>query len=242
MNVIAWNLGHQIWPRPIPDHMVDVLLALEADTVLFNEYVDDDSREPFKAAMRTVGFDYQAISPAPPRHHRIFAASRMAFEVGDLEPPQFDSWARSNFLHLRFADFPVELVGIRAPAYKLKSDLRAYWTQLATIMDSVKKRPILFAGDINRDPFNEAEQPGVAAIPFAPCGEYTVPNPAGDWSFMANTDKGYRIDHVLHSASVGIESAEYVARLDGRVLAGPRAEEAISDHAALRFTVADSAA
>ena len=99
MKVIAWNLAHQVKKRPIPDYLVDVILDLEADTVLFNEYVDDEIREPFKTAMREVGFEYQAVSPTPDVHNQIFAASRHAFEVGDLQPPQFDGSAISNFLH-----------------------------------------------------------------------------------------------------------------------------------------------
>lgn len=36
MKVIAWNIAHQSKKRPIPDDMVDVINALEADTVFFN--------------------------------------------------------------------------------------------------------------------------------------------------------------------------------------------------------------
>lgn len=116
MKVIAWNLAHQVKVRPIPADFIDVTLALEAETVLFNEYVDDPSREPFKAAMRGAGFLRQAVSATPARHNQILAASKNAFEIGDLLPPQFDGSAISNFVHLKFADFPFEMVGLRAPA------------------------------------------------------------------------------------------------------------------------------
>ena len=86
MNVIAWNLAHQIREKPIPDYLVEVIQDLDANTVLFNEYVDADSREPFKAAMRDAGYEYQAVSPTPARPDQIFAASRHRFEVGDLKP------------------------------------------------------------------------------------------------------------------------------------------------------------
>ena len=76
MKIIAWNLAHQIREKPIPDYMVEVVRDLEADTVLFNEYVDADSREPFKAAMRDAGYEFQAVSPSPAKHNQIFAASR----------------------------------------------------------------------------------------------------------------------------------------------------------------------
>ena len=74
MKVIAWNLAHQIKKRPIPDDMVEVIQDLEAYTVLFNEYVDDEIRKPFKDAMRDAGYKWQAISPTPAVHNQIFAA------------------------------------------------------------------------------------------------------------------------------------------------------------------------
>ena len=157
MITIAWNLAHQIKVRPIPDDLVEVIPSLEAETVLFNEYVDDPSREPFKAAMREAGFRHQAVSATPARHNQIFAASKHAFDVGDLRPPQFDGSAISNFLHLKFRDFPFEMVGLRAPAYEKAADRKAYWAELGHIMESARDRAILFAGDINFDPFVKAK-------------------------------------------------------------------------------------
>ena len=125
MLTLAWSLAHQVKVRPIPDDLVEVILATEAETVLFNEYVDDPSRESFKAAMREAGLLHQAVSPTPARHNQIFAASKHAFEVGDLQPPQFDGSAISNFLHLKFMGFPFEMVGLRAPAYEEAPDRKA---------------------------------------------------------------------------------------------------------------------
>ena len=113
--ILAWNLAHQVKVRPIPADLVEVILTTGAETVLFNEYVDAPSREPFKAAMREAGYRWQAVSETPARHNQIFAASKHAFEVGDLRPPQFDGSAISNFLHLKFADYPSEIVGLCAP-------------------------------------------------------------------------------------------------------------------------------
>lgn len=171
MKVIAWNLAHQVRKRRIPDYLVDVIQDLEADTVLFNEYVDDEIRGPFKAAMREAGFGFQAVSWTPARHNQIFAASRFAFEIGDLKPPQIDGSAISNFLHLKFAEFPVEMVGIRAPAYKKKADWNAYWDELAAIMESANDRAILFAGDVNYDPFKKAGHIQAESVPFRGSGE-----------------------------------------------------------------------
>ena len=235
MKVIAWNLAHQVKARPIPADFVDVILATGAETVLFNEYVDDPSREPFKAAMREAGFLHQAVSATPARYNQIFAASKHAFEVGDLRPPQFDGSAISNFLHLKFTDFPFEIVGLRAPAYEKAPDRKAYWAELGQIMKSARDRAILFAGDINFDPFVKARQEGAPQVPFPFASGYQVPNPKGAWSYLAHSGKGYKIDHVIHTPGMVITEVEYLSRIGDRHLAGQKSNAPISDHAALRF-------
>lgn len=237
MKTIAWNLAHQIHEKPIPDFLADVVCDLKADTVLFNEWVDTDRCEPFKQALRDAGFVHHAVSPTPARHNQIFAASRFAFEVGDLQPPQFDGSAISNFLHLRFPDTGVEVVGMRAPAYKKRADWHAYWDELAAIMNSVRDRPILFAGDVNYDPFKKAKKEGARTVPFHLCDGYEIPNPQGEWSYLHHTGSGSRIDHVIHTPSLAVTEAEYVDQIGGRHLAGSKSLQPISDHAALRFTV-----
>lgn len=235
MKIIAWNIAHQVKKRLIPEYMVDVIQDLEADTVLFNEYVDEGIREPFKQAMREAGYAYQAVSPTPAVHNQIFAASKYAFEVGDLQPPQFDGSAISNFLHLKFVDFPVEMAGVRAPAYNKAADKHAYWAELANIMESVNDRPILFAGDVNYDPFRKAKQPDAETVPFHLCEGYEIPKPSGDWSYLAHSGKGFDIDHVMHTAGVKVTNVEYIDRIRGRFLAGEKIKKPISDHAVLRF-------
>ncbi|MEC5128376.1 endonuclease/exonuclease/phosphatase family protein [Verrucomicrobiales bacterium BCK34] len=237
MKVIAWNIAHQVRKRPIPDYMVDVIEDLEADTVFFNEYIDHEIREPFKEAMREAGYEWQAVSPTPAVHNQIFAASRIPFKVGDLEPPQFDGSAISNFLHLQFDDFPVEMVGIRAPAYSKAADKHAYWAELAAIMNSAKERKILFAGDVNYDPFKKAKQPEAETVPFHLCEAYQIPHPKGDWSFLAHSGNGFKIDHVMHTSNVAISEVEYLDWIRGRYLAGEKIKKPISDHAVLRFEV-----
>ncbi len=237
MLTLAWNLAHQVKVRPIPDDFVDVILALKAETVLFNEYVDDPSREPFKAAIREAGYRWQAVSPTLARHNQIFAASKHAFEVGDIRPPQFDGSAISNFLHFRFVDFPFEMVGLRAPAYEKAAERKAYWADLGQIMESAKDRAILFAGDINFDPFVKSKQEGCSCTSFPLAKGYVVPNPEGAWSYRGHSGKGYNIDHVIHTPRVEVTGVEYIDHIGERFLAGEKSKSPISDHAALRFVV-----
>jgi len=241
MRVIAWNVAHQIKMRPIPADLPALFDSIGADVVLLNEFVDGPSRAAFYADLQQAGYLWRLVSETPGVHNQILAASRLEFRPGDLRPPtlgdRMDGSAISNFLHIRFQQPEIEMVGMRAPAYTVSADRRAYWSEMADLVSGVADRPILFAGDINMDPFKRAGQVGAKAIGFEHCAAFTVPNPSGEWSFR---DKGgrwapTRIDHVLHSSAVRIEDARYVEVHNGRVLAGLRPHLPISDHAALVF-------
>ena len=66
---------------------------------------------------------------------------------------------------------------------------------------------------------------------------YQVPNPKGDWSYLAHSGKGYKIDHVLHTPSVVATEVDYLTRIGDRFLAGEKSKSPISDHAVLRFAI-----
>lgn len=107
-------------------------------------------------------------------------------------------------------------------------------------MESARARSILFAGDINFDPFVKAKKKGASQVHFPFASGYQVPNPAGDWSYLAHSGKGYKIDHVLHTPSVVVSEVEYLTRIKDRHLAGVKANAPISDHAVLRFEACGS--
>ena len=131
------------------------------------------------------------------------------------------------------------MVGLRAPAYEKAADRKAYWAELGQIMDSVRNPSILFAGDINFDPFVKAKQEGAIRCSFPFASGYQVPNPTGDWSYLSHSGKGYKIDHVVHTPGVVVTEVEYLTRIGDRHLAGEKSKSPISDHAALRFKVGE---
>src|SRR5690606_15311198 len=138
---------------------------------------------------------------------------------------------------LKFANLPFEMVGLRAPAYEKAADRKAYWAELGQIMESAHDRAILFTGDINFDPFVKAKQERAPQTPFPFASGYQVPNPRGDWSYLAHSGKGYKIDHVIHTPSVLVTDVEFLTRIGDRHLAGMKSNAPISDHAALRFRI-----
>jgi len=242
VRVISWNLNHRCREKLIPDGISGLFVELDADLILLNEFVDGPSRRTFRDSMRGAGYGHQAVSFTPALHNQVFAASRFPFTVGDVAPPTLgdrqDGSAIANFLHIRFEHLPLEVVGMRAPAYDISADVKAYWAELAAIMLGVSDRPIVFAGDINQNPFKRARMPDVPSLSFPLCPAYCVPNPVGEWSYKSPDGRGLptRIDHVLHTSRVTVMDTRYIAVHDDLTLAGLRAEHPISDHALLAFT------
>lgn len=106
-------------------------------------------------------------------------------------------------------------------------------------MESARDRSILFAGDINFDPFVKGKQEGATRVSFPFASGYQVPNPRGDLSYLAHSGKGYKIDHLIHTPGVAVTEVEYLSFIGDRHL-GERSNAPISDHAALRFEACGS--
>jgi endonuclease/exonuclease/phosphatase family metal-dependent hydrolase len=239
LTVATWNVAHRIQLKSIPSVLADVLIAIGADVLVLTEFVDGQApdRTALKARLDAAGYAFRMTSSAPARHNQVFVASRLPFELGDLKPPTLTSHATSNFLHVRMIDSRIELIGIRVPSYR-GGERRAYRKQLTAILCSAADRPLVVTGDLNEDPFKGTSS-GAETVSFTGAEMYSVPRPAGDWSFI-NLDKvsnRSRIDHVLHTQAVRVHDACYRHEAAGSLLAGPRSAAPLSDHAALSFAV-----
>ena len=237
MKIIEWNLNHRTIEKPIPDEALTFFSKYSPDIIVLTEYVDADSRNNFKQRLMEVGFSHQLISPKVVKQNQIFIASKQEIQLGDLTPPDLLDAARTNFLHISIPDCNIEIVGFRAPSYKLASERFEYWKIFAEIVRSANDRNIVFIGDINYDPFS-----GVTAfapeISFSLERSFRIPNPEGEWSFISIDGKNKsRIDHAVVSDGVKVCKASYMANYDGIVLAGARSDAAITDHAALSLEV-----
>jgi hypothetical protein len=235
VTVLAWNVAHQIYKsRQIPESLGIALEHIGSDVVFLSEFVDreDLGKARLLDRLDKAGYVYRAMAPAPAvynRHHsynRIFAASRLPFEIGDLEPPRMDEFATSNFLHLRLPASGMELVGLRAPAYAGAAKA-AYRQELTTLLRSAaSNRPLAVAGDWNRFPFKLIND------------MYSVPQPEGPWSYIHSRGSS-QLDYVVHTAGISIRGApryQYPVDARGVPLVGLKTDDAISDHAPLTFT------
>jgi len=238
MKIASWNLNHRTLEKPIPDTVGTALESLGADVIILNEFVDGPSRTAFKQQLNDIGYSDIAISDKFPKQNQILIASRTLQRSGDLSPPGLTVAATSNFLHRKLPDLGIEIVGVRPPAYKLKSEQEQYWEQLSSIISQAKGRNILFAGDLNADPDNSKYVGGKVLDAIRKDDAWNIPNPDGEWSYISSDGKrSSRIDHVVCSSTFEQTHARYVYAIDNIVLAGPKGSNPVSDHAVLLVQV-----
>lgn len=233
MRILAWNLNHRARPKPIPAGVVDAVRQLRPDTLVLNEYVEGVDRARFEGELRNLGLVFIQASERRPGHNQVLMASRSGFVVGAVPPPsaQCDSHGRTNFLAASFREPEFTLIGMRAPAYKMAKDIRAYWAELTGILKSVSTGKVILVGDLNGDPELPRSIGGRHLRMLRDSG-WKIPHALGDWSYMPESGTcTSRIDHVVASPDIESVSASYVTTLPGLDIAGSTATGALSDHA-----------
>ena len=237
LKIISWNLNHRTIEKPIPNEIAMFFEEYKPDIIALNEYVDGESRNEFKQELTELGYFHQLLSPKVGRQNQIFIASKNEITLGDIHAPDFTDPAKTNFLHVTMEETDLELVGFRAPFYKLASERNAYWKQVSEKIAGVSKRQILFLGDINYDPFKGASN-SAPEIEFDLAGSFRIPNPEGEWSFISIDGKNKsRIDHAIVSDGVNVSNVKYLTVYNGITLAGSKSDSAITDHAVLSVDV-----
>lgn len=238
VSVAAWNVGHRTTRKPLPPALCDALEHIGADVLFLTEFVDEgEGREHLRKRLDVAGYGYVQTTERLPRHNQVLVASQLRFDIGDIAPPAKDSHATANFLHLRLHDSEMELIGIRAPAYKTAAEKSSYWSEVDGILHGVRDRALVMAGDFNEDPFKGVSE-SFTSRRFHGSEQLRVERPQGPWSYINNhreTSRS-RIDHVLHTPRVQICEARYRYEAEGIQLAGLGSTLPLSDHAVLTFT------
>jgi hypothetical protein len=134
--------------KEIPDDVLSVIEYLSPNIIALNEYVDGDERAHFKYALNEIGFSHVSVSNKFKGQNQILIASKAAHKIGDLKPPSYDEASISYFLHVVLPANAIELVGIRAPAYKKNKEIKNYWSELQNIFIFAEARSIVFIGDL----------------------------------------------------------------------------------------------
>jgi len=232
MRIVSWNLGHQTVERPLKAAFGRAVHALAPDTLVLNEYVDGPSRVAMKEDLARHGLACLAVSRRVGRNNQVLVASRFAFEVGALSGPAVTDAGISNFLHVRFRDQRLELVGVRVPAYDSR-ERAEYWQCLSNLISETVDRPMMFVGDFNADPTNKRSAGGRAMATLI-AGGWQIPAAIGDWSYCSSRAQT-RIDHAIVAPELFTLSAEYCHSIGGVECAGTGA--ALYDHAPLMVEI-----
>lgn len=231
--VAAWNLNHRIHPKPIPDGVVQAIGFLDLDALVLTEYVDDGGRDDFKAALAGIGLTNLSISQAPPRHNQVLIASKRPHVKRELAIPNGNSHAQSNVLAVRFPEIDLQLVGLRVPAYKKRSELEVYWKGLSHLLQALEAQRFVALGDLNADP-RVRRSCGGSYLRQLESDGFQVPEPEGDWSYISSDGTcTSRIDRIIASPEVSISASRYVTQAAGLRIAGPASVAGLSDHAIL---------
>lgn len=238
VRVAAWNVGHRATRKSVPPAFCDALELIPSDVLILTEFVDDgEGREQLRKRLDAAGYCHVQLTARLPRHNQVLVASRLAIDVGDIAPPTTDSHTAANFLHVRLRDSKIELIGIRAPAYKTAAAKSTYWAEVDGILHGARDRALVVAGDLNEDPFKGVSN-SFTSRRFHGSDAFRAEKPQGTWSYMNHHKEGSRsrIDHVLHTPRVRICDARYQYDVGGICLAGPSSMSPLSDHAVLTFT------
>jgi endonuclease/exonuclease/phosphatase family metal-dependent hydrolase len=256
MRLVTWNVAHQAKESPIPPALYACLRALveerRPDVLVLTEFVDGPSREHVHATLEGLGFSRKPVvsdryhTPRGLPHNQVLITARVPLKRGDLEIPALgvpgaEAAARPNFLHAKLPSAGLEIVGLRAPAYKVSAERKAYWRAVREIAATADTRDLrlVLIGDLNASPAHQS--PGGQALRHLRQVGWQVPNPVGDWSYRRRGAKSppvtSKIDHVIARPPVRVLTAEWVTEVGGHALAGR--EDAPSDHAALCADLAD---
>ena len=165
--------------KRIPPEVIDVIDRLDVDLLVLNEYADGDGREPFKDALRQIGYNNILVSRKIGRSNQVLISSTDELDMGEIFAPDFDGSSRTNFLHILMPAVELNIVGLRCPAYKLRRDLKTYWEELRPIIDMAAAKPIVFVGDFNGDPDGKKSSAGTQLAELRSSG-WRVPAPEGE--------------------------------------------------------------
>lgn len=218
--------------------------GLGIDIAMFNEFVDGDSREPFKQQLASLGLEHIRVSTRILRSNQVMIASRYPLEPGDLRSPMAATIAPANWFHARVPSHGLELVHLRMPWWEHASTRAAYRVELAALLAPHANRPLVVCGDFNDDPFKKVAI-DASFTNWLGLDSFRVERPVGEWSYinMRGTATSC-VDHVAHTHSAAVSYARYQTTFGDVILAGrhaPRTEpdvrRPISDHAPLVFTI-----
>jgi endonuclease/exonuclease/phosphatase family metal-dependent hydrolase len=206
MRLVTLNLGHQTLPRAVPDELLDAIRALNADVVVFTEYVGGDDTENCFRRLRDIGLVNAELSdPFNYRsnrwHNQILIASREPIEERRHLDRAPDTVSRSNALSVR--TYGYQITGLRVPAYETRTEWYRCWDWLTDELGGD-----IVIGDLNADLSRTGKRDRVLPT-LVGAGGWTLADADGEWSYRGRNGTQSSVDHLLVRNGLHILSARY---------------------------------
>ena len=121
--IATWNLHHMGREVKIPKGVLPVIEAERPDVLVLTEWVDRGRRADFLYGLQRVGYGHVHQSAAAKGQNQVLVASTVEQEDGavqapDVQVPDVDEAAQTNFLHRFLPSKRLHVVGFRVPHYQ----------------------------------------------------------------------------------------------------------------------------
>lgn len=240
LSIASWNVGHRLGSGKYKPEFVEAIPELRADLVCLNEYYPRKHDDGIRARLRSMGFAIEVSGPTTKVANLTLVASRVPIRRAAFEIDYFDDQMPSNTLAVEVPSHDLLIVALRIPMYtKTKAPLMAKaWQILERALVPLRQKRVMLIGDLNcsLEHRRGAGRPYMARLMESGWCQAGAP---GTRTFFSTAGHQSWVDHCLHTPQVSVSGFEVLKAAGGYVLAdGP---DALSDHAAIRVTVAGDA-
>jgi endonuclease/exonuclease/phosphatase family metal-dependent hydrolase len=237
VQVAVWNLNHRVGMTAFRPQAPAAAMALDADVLVFNEFYPGKHEQSFIDQLRDAGWHHQVLSAdTGEKANRVLVASRVPVESMPLALPTFDRQFPANIATVTVSSIAISLIGLRVPMYQKATAglLPRAWDWLENTTRALASEPAVILGDLNTSIHATGSQRRPQFQRILSSG-WQRATPADGPSYFGTNGATSEIDHVLYTRRVSVTGAHFVRCAGGYALAG--SAEALSDHAALRFSM-----
>ena len=237
VRVAAWNVNHRVGMTRFRPEAAEAAMALGTEVIVLNEFHPGTHEHAFRQQLSDAGWRHQVMSPdTGERANRVLMASRVPLQPLALPLPDFDRQFPDNVAAAAIPSAGITLIGVRVPMYQGATAhlLPLAWDWLEAASRDLAQDAAVIVGDLNTSVIATGVRRRPQFHGILNSG-WRRSEPAQGPSWFGRHGLTSEIDHVLHTARVGVTDARFVRHAGGYRLAG--ADDALSDHAALRLSM-----